>query len=343
MYIIEKPNHRVALLDDVGFTTYTKQNMQGETYTYTMYMPKDVFVANIETLKGKPINFEHEENVAPRGTVIDVVHNLEGIQLPNGDILSSKSEKGEWYAIMEIKEEFLEEAKKIKAISTEYDYIDRVLKKDFNTHPYTRDLIQDGKIDGDVDFDVVAVKVEYTGLALTDNPKRTRTMGKVYNSNNIEEKKLDKTTSHNKLNKFLKSKMENTVPDIKNIVIEALQETLPEMVKNSILSYEAEKEKNAQEEERVKSMEEMKMQNSNLADENAKLKEEIEALKNAKNSANEDKEENSEGEEKKDGEKNSNNAPADISKQAKMKTGEKNSNNENKEIAGLSFFKNLKF
>lgn len=313
MYIV-KEKSRVALLDDVGFTTYKIAGGGSRT----IYLPKEVFASKIETLKNKPVNFEHEEGVEPRGVVIDVVHNLEGIKSFAGDVLQAD---GEYYAILKIKDEFQDEADKISSISTEFNYIKKVLKSDLTTSPYTKNIVQnDGTIDG-TEFDVYCVDIEYVGIALTNNPKRTRLKEKAYNSNNIEKKLLDKDINAIKMNKFLNLPMAEAEDKMKEIAKNALNE----MIKNSEEEAKKKEVENSQMKEMIKNaLDEMLPERiKNSLDAYEKEKE-----KNSATADKKDGEENAEEEkDKKEGEKNSANYVASqIAKAAQTVKGEKNSN-----------------
>lgn len=310
MYIV-KEKTRVALIDDAGFTSYTAGNDRR-----TIYMPKDLFAERAQTLKNKPVNFEHEEGVAPRGIVIDVVHNLDGIQSFEGDILQAD---GEYYAILKINDELQEEANKIHSVSTEFHYIERVLKSNLTTSPYTKDIVEpDGTIDG-IEFDIYCVDIEYEAIALTNNPKRTRLKERVYNSNTFEKKILDKNINPIIMNKFL------------NLPMEITEEKVKEMIKN----FHFEVVKNSQEEAQKKqaAKDELMATIKNAIDEvlPEKIKNALDAYEKEKNSQEEvekaEEEEEDKKEDKKDGEKNSVDYTASqIAKAANIVEGEKNSN-----------------
>jgi hypothetical protein len=315
MYTV-KEKSRITLLDDVGFTTYTEGDSR------TIYLPKEVFVARIGTLKNKPINFEHEEGVEPRGGVIDVVHNLEGIKTFEDNILPAD---GEYYAVLKIKDEFQDEADKISSISTEFRYIKKVLKPDLTTSPYTKTVVyDDGTIDG-TEFDIYCVDIEYVGLALTNNPKRTRLKEKVYNSNNIEKKLLDKDINTIKINEFLNLPMESAEEKLKEIA----KNTYSEMIKNSEEEAKQKEEADNQLKEKIANVIDAILPDKikNALEAYAKEKEQnSEKEENSEEEEKEKKEENSEKEEK-EGEKNSANYVASqFAKAAQTVKGEKNSN-----------------
>lgn len=299
MYKVNKPYTVISPIDDAKYTRYGNPDGTGQI----IYITDKAFHEAIPLLKGKDVNYEHKPNIVV-GKVIDMVHNLEGIETYEGGVIDPKAqgELAKWFAVIEVQPQYFDEIKKIKGISTEIVPLKQVLPNEFDTLPfYSKD---NGTIEGGKP-DVVFTKIQYTGLAFTDNPRKAvstillNSASAVLQPIGFFEKKLDNAKNNNNTQKTILNKMENIDYDkLSNAMMEKLNPMLENACKNAFTNAMTQKNANGEDE---KPKDEEKKENS--ADEgNTVLKalnsmnEKLDTLANAmtkKNAVDEEKKENS--------------------------------------------------